>query len=127
MGGPGCIDNNRRSRVAKIVKQIQTINKTIYLSIFPLFYATRDFTIKIEQTVCLLKVVVAFLLLVTIGELQVPLPCVPTSCGIHYTLDVASGMLLCFIRFTMDKFASVCLPSLSYLFAYHHCHSRFSH
>ena len=51
--------------------------------------------------------------LVTIGELQVSLPCVLTSCGIHYTLDVASEMPLCFITFTMDKFASVGLPSLS--------------
>ena len=28
-------------------------------------------------------------------------------------LDVASEMSLYFVRFTMDKFASVCLPSLS--------------
>ena len=51
--------------------------------------------------------------LVTIGELQVPLPCVLTSCGIHCTLDVAPDMPLCFVRFTMDNFASVCLSSLS--------------
>ena len=40
-----------------------------------------------------------------------------TSCGIHCILDVASDISLCFIslcfiRFTMDKFASICLPSL---------------
>ena len=36
--------------------------------------------------------------LVTIGELQVPLPCVLTSCGIHYKLDVASEMPHCFFK-----------------------------
>ena len=51
--------------------------------------------------------------LVTIGELQVPLPCRLPSCGIHCILDVASDMPLCFVRFTMDNYASVCLSSLS--------------
>ena len=32
--------------------------------------------------------------LVTIGELQVPLPCVLTSCGIHCIIDVASSLSL---------------------------------
>ena len=56
--------------------------------------------------------------LVTIGKLKVSLPCVLTSCGMHCILVIASEMPLCFMRFTMDKFASV---------AYHHCHSRWSH
>ena len=64
---------------------------------------------KVEQ-VQHLQLVVS---LVTIGELQVPLPCALTSCGIHCIPDVASDMPLCFVKFTMDNFASVCLSSLS--------------
>ena len=51
-----------------------------------------------RQTFRKLNVPELVLSLVTIGELQVLLPCVLTSCGIHYSSDVASEMAHCFFK-----------------------------
>ena len=51
--------------------------------------------------------------LVTIRELQMPLPCVLTSCGIHYTPDVASEMPLCFFKIH-HILVCISLPTIIY-------------